>query len=329
MSSKTYDVVTEQDSNQSPEESVSASNSKTEAPKKTDQRALNDVRGEALEKAVVAVINGEDFDIDPALAKDKEAILADAVILAKELRAKYGDDVRVSGIGNAVTKERGDLLINDSIHVELKYINGKGSGTYHNTSMYNLTQYGVKPLNEFYNEHGYYDEVSELLEKEGIDFRPDPGRNSPFTQAQGKVIRGNKELYKKIQAVEERCRLAYVSEEIAPKVFEDQEALGSFVRSIAHKDTHLEDSVKDIPDEIIAVDRKNHTVSTIGSEEVKRLFAPSENGEYTFDMKNKGVTVNGTFRIAFGWQNGTGLNNPTIRAFLMKPKAEPRDTDNS
>jgi hypothetical protein len=131
---------------------------------------------------------------------------------------------------------------------------------------------------------------------------------SPISQSNSSYIRHNyKDLYKeKIIPVDLEVRKQF-TKDIAEYFSANTDLIYSFISDMLEKNSIT--SKKQAPDRLIVLNYKKNTVREV---DLKRFKSNISNNIRTTDT---GLVI-GNIRIAFSWQNGVGLNNPTIRIFL-------------
>lgn len=132
--------------------------------------------------------------------------------------------------------------------------------------------------------------------------------NSPVTQATSSFIRHNyeSEWKEKVVPVDVSMRMKF-TQDIAKYFTQNPEKIYEFISDMLNKNSPT--SKKTSPDRMIVLNYKNGTVREIDLAHFK------ENISTNIRVTEKGLVI-GNVRIAFSWQNGIGLNNPTIRAYL-------------
>lgn len=212
--------------------------------------------------------------------------------------ANYLHSTNIRYIGNHTTNENGDLVVDDII-VELKYTDGS-LGTYFNTSTEFVKHIGFTTFSEYLKNQGYYNILNQL----GIEVNFN--NVSPVSMATSKNIRhNNPELYKQIVDIEKDYRLRYVAA-LHQHLMSNAEARLQFIKNLITKEA----SNKSMPDRLIVF---NHNAKWIREFNKQDILTRLTDNNLTLSggtIKMYGVH----FTIA--WQNGTGLNNPTIRVFL-------------
>lgn len=212
--------------------------------------------------------------------------------------ANYLNSSNVRYIGNHTANEDGDLMVDGNI-VELKYTDGS-LGTYFNTSTEFIKHIGFNTFSEYLKSQGYYNDLSQL----GVIVNVN--NVSPVSIAISKDIRyNNPELYKQIINIEKDYRLRYVAS-LYEYLINNNEARLQFIKNLITKEA----SNKSMPDRPIVF---NHNAKWI--REFNRQDILTRLGNDNLILSGGTIKMYGVhFTIA--WQNGTGLNNPTIRVFL-------------
>lgn len=258
----------------------------------------NQYYGEYFERKVTSLINNEEMDITQInfsfLKEDIEKLNKDAEKIANlfenEKAIYYGRQTKIKDC---------DLEINGK-KIELKYV-GSGKGTYFNTSIEYFTKVlGFTSYSEYLKKYN----VLYLLEQ---TFGESVYKNiSPVSTAESSFFRHNKpKSYSLLQKIEHKARKAYVQDlELFFK--EDNSKLYQFIYDMLTKNK----SNKSIADCIIIFNYNTEKILKIDKNEILSFIKNKD--FYTTD----GGFVFKNFRIQLGWQNGTGLNNPTIRVFL-------------
>lgn len=190
-----------------------------------------------------------------------------------------------------------DMIVNDDIHVELKFINGEGSGTYYNGS---LSGFFDGPLSINFKEiyKPYYVSLGQLL-GQPVSLE----NNSPVDFAMSKQIRANETLYKKIQNMEKPYRAEYLK------------AILDIIEKNADKRAEIyfaalnKGNKNSIPQMILCFNRKNKTLKNFSIDSLKQNPINLRSTKTGFIL--------GDLRFQLGWQNGTGLANPSVRIFIQ------------
>jgi hypothetical protein len=266
-----------------------------------NERATNQYYGKFFETAVVAQLNNSEVEYNENYEFSPEEITK-MLGQAKKV-ADYLGDYSAEYIGNQTALASGDIKLNNGQIIELKRVSA-GTGTYFNTSIYYFSKFGFDFKN-YMEKYGLYEELEKHFGKE---FRISRSNNSPVSQANSSSIRHkHKEQYDTyIVPVDEECRKHFLSD-LADYFQNNTDKIYEFVSDMLNKNS--ETSQKTSPDRIIVYNYSKDVVSEINIDALK--IDSSE-----IRTTDKGMVV-GNIRVAIGWQNGNGLNNPTIRIFLQ------------
>lgn len=216
-------------------------------------------------------------------------------------------------VGNHTSKQIGDLVLtlgDDSKKtLELKYTD-KGKGTYHNTSLELLKYYGVESYSDFLRKQGYADFLENLLKDTSVKVKKIGC--SFVTNKDSSYIRNRLDsfYYKTIQEEETKLRKQYTQSTL-DSFRKNKEILGRLIKDLIFKvKSNL--TYKGIADYYLYF-CKELSEATIESKEslLERLLQK----ELDIKETESGFSL-GEMTIQFGWQNGCGLNNPTIRVFV-------------
>lgn len=217
------------------------------------------------------------------------AVKRDAIDAKNYLPSRKG----YSWIGDKYN-DRGDIVQDGNVYWEVKYTSGS-NGTWYNTSIYILDKYRI-------DYKSFLEPLYILYEKNNIPYSKT--NNSPVTMAMSKTIRHtNFEL-----AEELRKTASNINIQVCLKLFNilsnDAELKNIFLNDMLFKKTK-----RDIADFLFVYNYKKHTAKIINIYDI---------------IVNNSIRINGQslifgdkIRITLSWQNGAGLNNPTIRVFLI------------
>lgn len=258
----------------------------------------NQYYAEFFERAVNAAINGESFTGEEVsysfTEEDKNIMKEDAQALAVEINGKES-----KYIGRATSNESGDLRV-DGKNIELKYVGQGKAGTYFNTSIYYFEKHDKKSFKEFMREGGLYDALR------GYGLNPSEDNNSPVSKSEGDNFRhNNPTAYKQIAELDKQIRANYVD-----YIFSEMKADPDFAWKFVSDMLSKEEAGKTIPDVIYAYNYKDDSITKITKEEISSM------GKKSFSKSGKFSIKSGNVRMTLAWQNGSGLNNPTIRVFI-------------
>lgn len=209
-------------------------------------------------------------------------------------------------IGNKTKIEDGDLIINHK-KVEVKRVS-ENKGTYLNTSWKNCAdKYGFE-LNsqKFLHENNLYNELERQFGKDAFNTE----NASPFTQDESsKIQKEYKEWYKKYSKLESIAREKAVTK-IVTKLKNNNDLTALFLNDIISKNI----SNKNMPEKLVVYNYIKKMITF--NYDNKTLKCMNKNYSVSQSSRQKlGFNI-GNFRIQIGWQNGAGLNNPTIRVFI-------------
>lgn len=272
-----------------------------------NKKADNQWYGKGFEQAIYITFNHlpkinpyEDHIPD----NEWNTLLKDAEIFLKE----YNEPIySCEWIGNITKNKDGDLLINNKKVIEVKRVS-ENKGTYLNTSWSKCEErYGFY-LNSrnFLRDAGLYDELIKKFGKDKINIL----NESPVSEKMSSNIQKNEiEWYKKYSKKESIAREKLVSQ-VVTVLKNNPEVAAKFLSDIVSKNI----SCKKMPDQLIVYNHEQQKITFIyNNKELKNMC-----NDYTIKQtaRQKLGFYLGNFRIQIGWQNGAGLNNPTIRAFI-------------
>lgn len=267
----------------------------------SNSRAENQFFGKYRECCVVAHMNHSEVDYHEnyAFTTEEQQRLSDEAKLIADFLGNH----TATYLGNHTSNESGDILLDNGEVIELKSVNA-GSGTYFNTSIYYFLKFGFN-FKDYMEKYGLYDALEESF---GDVVKINRKNNSPVSQPHSSFIRHNyKELYEeKIVPVDATMRMAF-TKDIAEYFANNPDKVYEFIADMLEKNSST--SKKTSPDRMIVLNYQKGKVREIDLKNFK------ENISTNIRATDKGLVV-GNVRIAFSWQNGVGLNNPTIRAYL-------------
>lgn len=260
----------------------------------------NQYYGKLFETAVVAQLNQEPLCYEENYEfseVEKQAMLKEAQVVADYLKgytAVY--------TGNHTSLASGDIVLSSGETVELKRVSA-GAGTYFNTSIYYFEKFGFNFKN-YMEKYGLYDALEEYFGKE---YKISRINNSPVSRDNSSKIRHTfEEIYQEqIVPIDKTVRTEFLRD-LATYFSQHPESLYEFVMDMLNKNSAT--SQKAAPDRLIVYNYIKNTLNEID-------IASYANQDLTFEITEKGMKI-GNIRVAIGWQNGNGLNNPTIRIFL-------------
>lgn len=258
----------------------------------------NQYYAQYIEEAVVAIINNQPIvnNVKNFTFKTWEIDIMneDAAAIASYLNATSAEYM-----GRKTSTASCDIIADDK-EIELKY--SKGNSTYYNTSITYFDQFGLVPFKQYMIDYGVlpflatyfgdkvYDNISPVSAKEGSDWKEK-----------------NPEAYKQLISIEAKARNAYVTQ-----VFEYLSKDESRVKYFAEQMLTKENSGKHTPDFVIIYHHDTDKIIEFTKDEILAMMTNSSIIRSGYSFKFNG------FRTTIAWQNGTGLNNPTIRVYLDK-----------
>lgn len=266
-----------------------------------NDRKDNQYYGKYRECCVVAILNGtavdfkEDYDFSP---EEKQRLFSEAKIIADFL-----GEGSAAYLGDHTMSASGDILFNDNSTIEIKTVSN-GSGTYFNTSIYYFSKFGFD-FKTYMETYGLYDQLTELF---GELVKISKTNNSPVNIKDSSYIRHNFENIwrEKIVPIDEKARAAFIKD-LVEYFKQNTDKIYEFVSDMLDKNSAT--CQKSAPDRIVVLNYMTQTVREIDLQNFK------DNISQNIRVTDKGMVI-GNIRIAISWQNGIGLNNPTIRVFL-------------
>lgn len=263
------------------------------------EKENNQYYAEYIESRVVSLINKEDYILPDCLqnflfpVEDLEEMNKDAEKIAKTLGGKTA-----IWVGRSCGNEKCDILIDDH-EVELKYVSC-GSGTYLNSSL------------SYFSDRLGFTSFKDYTSKELLPFLKNYfgdgvyNNLSPVSIEQSKEIRHNQpDLYKQIQKIDKETRKDYVND-LYNFLISNPDKMISFVNDCITKNV----GNKHTPEVLFIFNHETKKITVYSKEEIERKV------KNTSIKKTSLGLVFDNFRVAIGWQNGNGLNNPTFRVFL-------------
>lgn len=257
-------------------------------------KANNQYFGKAFEILVVETLTGKTPE-NSVLEKfsDLSEIRADV----NNFLTTFGNHKNVEWCGNH-TKSAVCDLIADGKHIELKYTSS-GNGTYYNTTIYQMIEYGFD-YRDYMNYFALYEGIATIP---NISINKKAG--SPVSVEDSLYIRNNfPNEYDFISGIEKRCREKFVND-LFDYFSQNFNVFIDFLNKMLRKETK-----NGLPDTIYIYNYKKKETKVL---EIDKILTISQHLEL---KKTTNSLKYGNIRIAFGWQNGNGLNNPTIRIFI-------------
>lgn len=267
----------------------------------SNSRADNQYFGKYRECCVVAHLNNEEVKYNENYNftdNEKTTLYNEAKLIADFI----GNHTAIY-LGNQTGNESGDIKLDNGDIVEIKSVSA-GSGTYFNTSIYYFSKFGFN-FKEYMKNYGLYDVLEKYF---GSDIIINKNNNSPVNRETSSFIRHNyNDIYNKyIVPVDTNMRMAF-TKDIADYFSANTDKAYEFISDMLNKNSST--SKKVMPDRLIVLNYSKNKVREIDLENFKNNISTN------IRTTNTGLVV-GNIRVAFSWQNGVGLNNPTIRVFL-------------
>lgn len=259
----------------------------------------NQYYGKYRECCVVACLNDspvEYFEKYIFSQEEKDDLYQDGKIIAD-----YLGDHKATYSGNHTATAAGDIILDNGETIELKCISA-GTGTYFNTSIYYFQKFGFN-FKDYMEKYGFY----QLLENNfGKIFKINRKNNSPISQPNSSAIRHNYiDIYNEIIVPADKRIREYFVKDLVKYFMTHTDKMYEFINDMLNKKTDTCD--KGSPDRLIIY---NYSKKKIKEINLRDFFKDGE-----IIITDKGFKI-GNVRFAIGWQNGNGLNNPTIRVFL-------------
>ena len=275
----------------------------------SNARADNQYFGKYFEIAIVEKCNNNMNIPNPhdyEDVKDYNFTEQDLIVLneqAKRVQQYIGTVSTAIRVGNHTVSGVGDILIDNTITMEVKRVSA-GSGTYHNTSVYYFSEFGFN-----FKDYMASFKLRETIEKYFPEINVSYKNNSPVNQENSHIIRhsNHKEDYEKIKEIDEEMRLQFVKD-IVNFFRNHPDKAQIFYKDMIEK-RKISQQKETIVDRFIVYNYNKDTINEINLNDIKT------NPINTIYINDFGFCLGG-LRIQIGWQNGNGLNNPTIRVFL-------------
>lgn len=267
----------------------------------SNTRAENQYYGKFRECCVVAHLNHSEIDYHENFIFTNE----EQIRLSNEAKliADFLGSHTATYLGNHTANESGDILLDNKEVVEIKTVSA-GTGTYFNTSIYYFDKFGFN-FKDYMAKYGLYDALETNF---GNIVKVNRNTNSPVNQFNSSLIRHNyKDLYEETIVPVDTAMRTRFTQDIADFFTNNTDQVYEFITDMLEKNSST--SKKTSPDRLIVLNYNKNTVREIDLKNFKNNISTN------IRTTEKGLVI-GNVRIAFSWQNGVGLNNPTIRAFL-------------
>ena len=257
----------------------------------------NQYYGQYIEEAVVAIINNQPIvnNVKDFTFQEWEIDIMneDAAAIAAYLNASSAEYM-----GRQTSLASCDIIA-DNKEIELKY--STDNGTYYNTSVTYFDQFGLIPFKQYMIDYGVLSFLATYFGNKVYN------NISPVSQKEGSIWRKeNPEAYEQLIAIEAKARDAYVTQ-VFEYLTEDESRVKYFAQQMLTK----ESSGKHTPGSVIIYHHNTDELIEFTKDEILAMANSSmTRSGYTFKFNG--------FHTTIAWQNGTGLNNPTIRVYLDK-----------
>jgi len=196
-----------------------------------NKKEKNKYSGELFERIIVNSFENENYvEKESKLTEEENQKCCNS---AKKLLNYLKENIpikTIKHIGKETKNQLGDILINNKISVEIKYLNSVGLGTYHNSTLsYFDRKLKLKSYKDFLKENNYYSFVNELLKENNLVANID--NSSPFTIEESKIIRKQlKDKYSDIKDYEEKIRTFYV-DYLYKELINNKELIHKYVKT--------------------------------------------------------------------------------------------------
>lgn len=267
----------------------------------SNSRAENQYYGKYRECCVVAHLNHSEVEYHEnyVFTTEEQTRLSNEAKLIADFLGNHS----ATYLGNHTANESGDILLDNGEVVEIKSVSA-GTGTYFNTSIYYFEKFNFNFKN-YMESCGLYDALERNF---GNIVKINRNTNSPVNQSHSSLIRHEYEdLYKETIVPIDSVMREKFTQDIAEYFTNNPDRVYEFITDMLAKNSLT--SKKTSPDRLIVLNYAKGTVKEIDLKNFQKNI--STNVRAT----SKGLVV-GNVRVAFSWQNGVGLNNPTIRAYL-------------
>lgn len=274
----------------------------------SNTKSDNQYFGKYFERAIVEKINQTGIIVDPTQYSDTNGYnFSDNEIKylneeAKQVGEYIGHTLHSIHTGNHTSIESGDIRLEDNTIIEVKRVSG-GTGTYHNTSIYYFIAFGFD-FRTYMEKFQLRETIQKFFPEVSVSYK----NKNPVTQAESSYIRhSTKNGYDEIKVLDEKMRKQFV-EDLVQFFRENPEKAKIFYTDMALKKKIRQDTYS-YSDRFIIFNYKKNTINEIDLNKIK------SNPDETIRANDLGFCI-GDLRFQIGWQNGSGLNNPTIRVFI-------------
>lgn len=246
------------------------------------------------EKAVTSYVNNE----EPVNTVNYKFTTEEIQImngLARTMAQFIGGNHAIH-MGDKTSSASCDIEV-DGKEYELKF--GKSDGTFYNTSVSYFDKFGLIPFQQYMKDYGVLAFLETYFGSSVYD------NKSPVSQDESSVFQENKAEYKKLKDLEGPARAAWVKY-LFDFFNNNEEARNIFAEDMLSK----HESGKHTPDFLLIHHYDTGEIIQYTKEEILNLSTEKFTIGGKYSLKFEG------FKVVIAWQNGTGLNNPTVRVFI-------------
>lgn len=281
-------------------------------------RGNNQYFAQYMEQAIDSIINHTDISNKTDFTfteKDIELMNRHAQLWAQQAFSSYKESQYV---GRSVNNADCDIIFDNQDHVELKYVSS-GTGTYFNPSLTYFEHYGFD-FHKYMEDSGYL----AMLQQYFPNFTKIENK-SPFSESDSSYLRKKStpeehQIYTDIILPFD----AKVRKQFTHDLFvyfsnpENSAQLEQFARHIITKNDDLAKNYN--PDYISIFAYQTERIYRINPLDYfvpgQKIILTQSKGRKEGQEAEFSLILNNKIRVQIGWQNGTGLNNPTFRVFL-------------
>lgn len=274
-----------------------------------NRKQLNQYYGKYFELCVVARLNQKKER--PFYVDEKHISIEDRELMFKEALsvANYLGIQPCIYTGDLTSKASGDIILSSTGEaVEIKRVSAS-KGTYYNPSQSTLTKYGFD-LHDYMDKYYLYNALEDTF---GGAYPISKKNWSPVSQKHSTEIRKNwKEIWEdNIVPIDAEMRY-HLTQDVIKYFKEHRSDFNEFVVNMITK--HSNTSRKSYPNRVIIFNYVNNSIEVVNIPELlshqitEDATIIDSDARYSFNIKD--------FRFTICWQNGLGLNNPTIRTYL-------------
>lgn len=141
-------------------------------------------------------------------------------------------------------------------------------------------------------------------------YKVNTSNNSPLSQKDSSSLRHNADLanaYKLYKEEEAKLRAEYVCNFLT-FLNEVPDRTILFMSNMISKEV----SHKKVADQLVIFNHKTKNITTLTKEDISARV-----NKKPLRLSGKYSITNEEVKVTFSWQNGIGLNNPTLRVFLV------------